>query len=219
MKLDRDTATVDDSREPAPRWTRFAPLSGMVFFLLLVASAVTSLETPSDYAPGTTVLSLFKAHESAAKISNLLAALSVVFLIFFASWLFTHLRGSGAGAPASAVFGGAVVVAVGGAARAGIGWALASGHDKLEPGAAQALHVVFTSHYPAVVGIATFMFAACLSILRTGAFPRWLGWAALPIALVAIAPPTLIPLIGTGVWIAAASIVMSVRGGHVRNAA
>lgn len=118
----------------------------------------------------------------------------------------------GAGALASAVFGGAVILAVGGAARAGIGWALATGHNNLEPGAAQALNVVFASHYPAIIGIAVFMFAAWLSNMRTGALPAWLGWAALPIALLAVAPPSLVPLIGAGVWIAVAGIVMTMRG-------
>ncbi|HEX2112526.1 MAG TPA: hypothetical protein VHF67_13345 [Gaiellaceae bacterium] len=52
------------------------------------------------------------------------------------------------------------------------------------------------------------MFAAWGAILRTRALSLWLGWAALPIAIAAVAPPTLIPLIGTGVWIAVASVVM-----------
>jgi hypothetical protein len=133
------------------------------------------------------VVSFFKAHQSAERISNLLGGLGPVCLVFFASWLRTHLRSRGAGALASAAFGGAVVLAVGGATRAGIGWALASGQDKLDPGAAQTLNVLFASHYPAVVGIAVFMFATWAAILGTEALPRLLGWAALPIGLIAIA--------------------------------
>ncbi|MBT2492264.1 DUF4386 family protein [Streptomyces sp. ISL-96] len=191
----------------------------MVFFVLLVASAVTAQETPEGDASGAKVLSFFKGHESATKASALLAGLGVVFLIFFASWLRTYLRSKGAGALAPAVFGGAVVIGIGGAARAGISWALASGHDKIDPSAAQALNLLHASHYPAIVGIAIFMFATWLSVLRTGALPRWLGWVALPIALIAIAPPTLIPLIGAGVWILVASIVMYVRSDQTGRAA
>jgi hypothetical protein len=105
------------------------------------------------------------------------------------------------------------VIAAGGAARAGIGWALADGHDSLGPSTAQALNVLFASHYPAIVGMAVFMFAAWGSILRTGALPLCLGWVALPIALAAVAPPSLVPLIATGLWIAAASVVMYRRAG------
>ena len=211
MSTSVSTGRIIDSNQRVSRWERFAPLSGVAFFLLLLISAVSGGETPSDYASGATVLSVFEAHADARKVSHLIGALAVVFLLFFASWLRDYLRGRGAGPLASALFGGAVVIAVGGAARAGIGWALASGHDKLDPAAAQALHVMFATHYPAVVGFAVFMFAAWASILRTGALPAWLGWAALPIALIAIAPPTLVPLIASSVWMAVAGIVLFVR--------
>ncbi|MDP8908414.1 MAG: hypothetical protein M3N47_04695 [Chloroflexota bacterium] len=201
-------ATADERAHHTSRWDRLAPLSGAAFFVLLLAHAISSGETPGNYASGSVVLSDFTAHESARKVSSLIEALAVVFLIFFASRLRAWLQARGADALASAVFGGAVVIAVGGATRAGIGWALASGHDSLEPSAAQALNVLHAGHYPAIVGMAIFMFAAWASILRTGALPSWLGWAALPIALAAVAPPSLFPLIATGLWIAVASVVM-----------
>jgi hypothetical protein len=208
------TATAVERAGHASRWDRLAPLSGAAFFVLLLVSSISGGKTPSDYASGSTVISDFTAHASAQKLSNLLAALAVVFLVLFAGRLRAWLRVGAADALASAVFGGAVVVAVGGAARAGIGWALASGHDSLQPGTAQALNVLFASHYPAIVGIAVFMFAAWASILRTGALPLWLGWAALPIAFAAVAPPSLFPLIATGLWMAAASVVMYRREGQ-----
>ncbi len=208
---DVEIAPQGERARHASRWDRLAPLSGAAFFVLLLVSAISSGETPGDYASGREVLSNFAAHESARKLSSLLEALAVVFLVLFAGRLRAWLQAGGADALASAVFGGAVVITVGGAARAGIGWALASGHDSFEPSTAQALHVLFATHYPAVVGMAIFMFAAWGAILRTGALPRWLGWAALPIALAAVAPPTLIPLIATGVWIAVASVVMYLR--------
>jgi hypothetical protein len=199
----------------ASRWDRLGPLSGAAFFVLLLVSSISAGETPGDYASGQAVLSHFTAQASAQKLSSLIEALGVVFLVLFASRLRAWLRAGGADALASAVFGGAVVIAVGGAARAGIGWALASGHDSLQPSTAQALNVLYASHYPAIVGMAIFMFAAWGSILRTGALPAWLGWAALLIALAAVAPPSLIPLIATGVWIAAASVVMFRRDSQV----
>jgi hypothetical protein len=214
MSVDVAIAAPAERSRHASQWGRLAPLSGAAFFVLLLVSSISGGKTPSDYASGATVLSDFRAHATAQKLSNLLAALGVVFLVLFAGRLRAWLRAGGADALASAVFGGAVVIAVGGAARAGIGWALASGHDSLLPSTAQALNVVFSSHYPAIVGIAVFMFAAWGAILRTGALPRWLGWAALPIAVVALAPPSLLPLIGAGLWMVAGSVVMYRRDGH-----
>ncbi|MGI8496618.1 MAG: hypothetical protein ACR2OG_03415, partial [Gemmatimonadaceae bacterium] len=198
--MDVDIAAPAERSRHVSRWDQLAALSGAAFFVLLLVSSISGGKTPGDYASGRAVLSDFTAHATAQKLSNLLAALSVVFLVLFASRLRAWLQAGGADALASAVFGGAVVLAAGGAARAGIGWALAAGHGSLEPSTAQALNVLFASHYPAIVGIAIFMFAAWGSILRTGALPPWLGWVALPIALAAVAPPSLFPLIATGLW-------------------
>ncbi|MDP9164493.1 MAG: hypothetical protein M3O32_00185 [Actinomycetota bacterium] len=176
-----------------------------------MGSAVLAGESPGETDSGVRVLSLFRTHAGAQKASNLLAALSVVFLLIFAALLRQRLLDRGAEWLSSVAFGGAVILAVGGAARAGIGWALATGHDHIEPAAAQALNVVFESHYPAITGIAVLMFAAWLSIVRSRALPLWLGWAALPIGLLAVAPPSLVPLIGAGVWIAVAGILMARR--------
>ena len=214
MDMAASAAPIVEADRRTSRWDRLAPLSGVAFFVLLAASAVAAGEPPSDYASGSTVLSFFNTHEGAEKASILLSGPGVVFLLFFASYLRDYLRERGAGQLATAVFGGAVVLAVGGAARAGIGWALASGHDKLDPSAAQALNAVLSGHYPAVTGIAIFMFAVWGSVLRTGALPAWLGWAALPIGAVAIAPPSLVPLIATGVWMTVAGIVIFVREGR-----
>jgi hypothetical protein len=87
--------TVDSEQRGS--WERFAPLSGVAFFLLFFVSAVLAQETPSEYASGATVLSFFEAHASATKASSLVAGLAVVFLLFFASWLRDYLRGRGAG--------------------------------------------------------------------------------------------------------------------------
>lgn len=212
-------ATSADRAAAPDAWTRLAPLSGVAFFGCLIAAAITSGSPPDDFSSGATVISFYQAHQGAQKISNLLAALSVVFVMCFASYLRGYLRRRGVDALASAVFGGLTILAVGGAARAGIGWELATGHAKLDPSAAQTLYALYSTHYPAVVGIAVFMFAVFIAVLRTSALPAWLGWLALPIGFIAIAPPTLIPLIGSGVWILVTSIVLYARGGRAVSSA
>ncbi|MCW2757865.1 MAG: hypothetical protein JWO46_1611 [Nocardioidaceae bacterium] len=210
MTTSRDTITIAAEQRPAAPLNRLAPLTGVAFFVLLMGAAIAAGPTPGAYDSGAKVLRIFAAHEGAERVSNLLDALGVVFLVFFAGILRAHLRQ--AGALATVAFGGLVVLATGGAARAGVGWALASGHDHLDPSTAQTLNVIFYGHYPAIVGIAIFMFAAWLAVLRTRALPLWLGWLALPIGLAAIAPPTLAPLIASGLWIAVAGVVVTVRG-------
>lgn len=79
------SSSTELSDQQVPPVNRFAPLSGVAFFVLLMASAVIAGETPGGMDSGARVHSLFKAHEGAEKVSNLLAALSVVFLVFFAA--------------------------------------------------------------------------------------------------------------------------------------
>ena len=204
------TSTLDAGHD-AIRYERLAPLSGAAFFVLLMASAISGGAVPDGDGSGASVLSFYGEHAGAAKLSNLLATLGCVFLVLFASRLRGLLRDAGAEALATAAFGGAIVLAVGGAARAGIGWALASDHAAIEPGAAQALNVLFASHYPAITGIAVLMLAAGIALLRTHALPAALGWTALAIGVLAVAPPTLAPLIACGLWLTVAAIVMTRR--------
>ncbi|MDQ6688601.1 MAG: hypothetical protein M3Z50_13555 [Actinomycetota bacterium] len=213
--MDIDLETGPTAADEGVRgWSRFAPLTGLAFFVLLMASAISAGQAPVAGDSGARVLQLFGAHPRVEKVSNLLAGLGVVFLVFFAAWFASELRRCGALSLAPAVFGGAVILAAGGAARAGIGWSLASGHTKISPAAAQALNELFYSHYPAIIGIAVFMFASWLAILQTRVVPVWLGWLALLIGLVAISPPTLAPLIASGVWISIVAVMMTVRAPH-----
>jgi hypothetical protein len=213
MTIDLDTESAAAGERPRG-WSRFAPLTGLAFFVLLMASAVSGGRTPEAGDSGARVLQLFAAHPGAVKVSSLLASSGVVFLVLFAAWFAAELRRRGALSTASAVLGGAVILAPGGAARAGIGWALASGHATFSPAAAQALNELFYSHYPAIIGIAVLMFASWLAILQTNVVPAWLGWLALVIGLVAIAPPTLAPLIACGAWISVVGVLMTVRAPH-----
>lgn len=218
MSVNVDVAAPAGRVREASHWERIAPLSGVAFFVLLMVAAVAVGKTPAEYASGASVISDFAADAGAVKVASLLEALGVVSLVLFASRLRSWLQAAGADALASAAFGGAIILAVGGAARAGIGWALASADGRLAPDSAQTLYVLFTTHYPAIVGIAVFMFAAAGAILRTGALPMWLGWIALPIGIAAVAPPSVFPLIAAGLWSAAAGVVMYLGDGQAARA-
>ena len=59
------------------RWSRLAPLSGVVFVVLVVASIVLSPKFPDNTASGTTVLSFYKAHAAQTQIADLLTAVAI----------------------------------------------------------------------------------------------------------------------------------------------
>src|SRR5438128_10029764 len=74
------------------RWSRLAPLTGIVFVGLLVATFAVGGSTPGVHATGLKVLSYYKAHHSRQMASAFLGAVGVVFLLFFAAALRTDLR-------------------------------------------------------------------------------------------------------------------------------
>lgn len=90
--MDSGIATTAERGGHTSHWDRLAPLSGAAFFVLLLASGISSGETPDNYASGSTVPSDFAAQDSARKVSSLLAALGVVFLVLFASRLRAWLQ-------------------------------------------------------------------------------------------------------------------------------
>jgi len=199
------------------KWTRLVPLTGTGFAVIMVLSAIIGKNPPDSDASGASVITFYGANQTNQNVSNLLGALAAGVFLFFVGWLRAHLRDEGAGGLAAVGFGGGVLLAAGGASRAGFGFALADGAGKLDPGAAQALNVVFNGFYPGAVGIAVFMIATGLAIMRTAALPRWLGLAAFPIGIIALTPIPLLALLGVVVWSLVTGVVMFARGNRARN--
>jgi hypothetical protein len=190
------------------RWSRYAPLTGVVFVGLLVAVFATSGSTPGVHSTGAHVISFYKAHHGEQIAGNVLGAVGVAFFLFFAATLRARLRRrEGGEALAALAFGGAVLLAVGGAAFSALGFALADARNTLDPSAAQALNVLINDFFfPLAVGTCVFMIGNWLAIVRTGALPKWLGWVALPIGIAALTPAGFIVFLVLLAW----SLIVSV---------
>jgi hypothetical protein len=110
-------------------------------------------------------------------------------------------------------FAGAVIVAVGAAIDGTIAFAIAEAADDIEPSSVQALQALWDNDFlPIALGGALFMLASGLSIVRHGALPKWLGWAAIVIFVAGFAGPAgfvAFPL--SGIWVLVVSILLSVR--------
>ena len=64
---------------------------------------------------------------------------------------------------------------------------------------------------PMAVGGMVFLLAAGLSIVRHGALPTWLGWAAIVIAVASITPAGFIAFLLAALWIAGVSVMLALR--------
>ena len=195
------------------RWGRYAPLTGVVFVGLLIATFATSGSTPGVHSTGAHVISFYKAHHGELMAGNVLGAVGVAFFLFFAASLRARLRrGEGGEALAALAFGGAVLLAVGGAAFSALGFALADARNTIDPSAAQALNVLINDFFfPLAVGTCVFMIGNWLAVVRTGALPKSLGWVALPIGIAALTPGGFVAFLVLMAWSLIVSVLLYLR--------
>jgi hypothetical protein len=202
----------------AGRWERLAPLTGVVFVVLVLVGFIPlGGDTPGSHASAQKVVDFYSKHTTREALAALAVALSVPFLVFFSSILHRALRAAGgSGRLATAAFGGGLLAAAGFAFAAAVHFALADAADKTSSaGAAQALNVLDNDTFiPFVAGLGTLLLGSGLATLRYGGLlPRWLGWAG---AIIGVA--IFIPFVGfvafglSGIWVVVASIVLYQRG-------
>jgi hypothetical protein len=86
---------------------------------------------------------------------------------------------------------------------------------KISPSAEQALNVLQNDLFPIIfVATAVFLFGYGLAISRMHALPRWFGWIAILLAVIAAVPPlSFIAFLGLPVWVLVVSVVVFWREG------
>lgn len=197
---------------------RLAPLTGVVFFVLLLVGALINGNSPDGKASGAKVLSYYGDHRNSVKVSGLLTVIAVFVGVIFYGLLRDHLRRHEASRGLTATaFGGVLLFAASGGLSAGTDWALTESPSHTSEAAAQALNLVNSdvTYGLMLAGLAVLFFCFGLAIVSGKLLPSWLGWVAFPLALVALIPPIgFAAFIGAGVWTLVVSIAMWMRLGR-----
>jgi hypothetical protein len=195
---------------------RWAPLTGVVFALLFFFGALISGNTPDSDASPQKVVSYYLGHRNGQHASFYLIAYSIVFGLFFAGALRAYLRARGSEDGLVAVgFAGMVVLGVSAAVVAGMSFAAADVPGKISPVAEQAVSVLSNDVFVGMlIGTCVFMIGFGLAIVRSAAvvLPRWLGWVALPLGVIAATPIGWFVLIfALPLWSLIVSVLMLIR--------
>jgi hypothetical protein len=188
---------------------RLAPLTGLLFLALVIASSIIGGEGPDADDSTQTVLD-FWADDDTQIASALLAGLAAVPLVWFGGSIRDHMR---AAAPASErlatlLFGGFVMVAVGVTAFSGFQLAAADTIGDVPPEVTQTLSVLYSDFFlPFAAGVLILFLAVGTAILRYRILPTWLGWGAF---LIVIGFIVFFPVGGilAAIWIATVSILL-----------
>jgi hypothetical protein len=191
------------------------PLTGLLFIALLFASFAVAGEPPEASEDVGEIVDHYADNKDAIIVSSFLFSGAAVSLVFFGGYL-RRVLGDAAG-PGSILPGlvltGASIVAVGGAIDATISLSLAEAADDIEPAAVQALQALWDNDFiPIAVGMLIFLISAGISVVRSGALPKWLGWAAIVLAVIGFTPIGFVAFLGTALWILIVSVMLAVRG-------
>lgn len=194
----------------------WVPLTGVGAVVLLIIGFVVSGEPPdlSD-SSAREIADFYKDNKDALFVGAALQAVSLTFLLFFAAHLSRMIRAlEGDGGLLSRVaFAGAVIFAAGGAFDATLTFTMAETADDISPASLQTLSALFSNDFvPLALGIQVFLLSVGLAAIRLGTLPKWLGWVAVLVAVLAITPIGFVSFMALGLWILVVSVLLTVRG-------
>lgn len=189
-----------------------APLTGVAFVALVIIGFSVAGEPPDAKSSPEEIVNFYVANTDSVRIGACLVAVAVLLFIFFANHLRRVLNAAGEAPLSATVLVGASVMAVGAAIDSTIQLAVAETADDIEPTSVQTLQALWDNDWlPIALGLLVFLISAGISILRTGALPRWLGWVALALAVLGFTPIGFAAFMGTAIWIVVVSVMLSVR--------
>jgi hypothetical protein len=190
---------------------RYAPLSGLLFVVLVIVAVIVGGESPDADDGLAKVVKYWNDNQDQAIVTSIIAAFSAIALLWFAGvWRATLTAAEGLPARlASTAFGGAIVGAMGWSALIAFNFAAADTADNVAPQTTQALSVLQADFFfPLTIGFSVFLLASGLAIVRGAILPSWTGWVALFLGVVAATPVGFFGILGMLIWIAVISIML-----------
>jgi hypothetical protein len=175
-----------------PNSSRWLALTGPLFTVVFVIVGFGLLgSTPGEKASAQKVVDYYSSHQGRATAAALLAPLGAAILVLFGSYLRARAREAGAtGVGPTVLIGGVVLWGSGLLIGSTFGLTLVSASDHKQLQVAQTANVLSNDAWlPFVAGIAVTMLGAGMTVLSTRILPRWLGWVALVVGVVALLGP------------------------------
>jgi hypothetical protein len=213
---------------------RYLPLTGVAAVVLIIAGLGAGGSTPNGRASEAKVVAFYGKHGTAQAVSGVLVSLGALMFLVFAATFSARLqrvRAEPSGASALCLVG-AGVLAVGLAILAGLSITLDDVAGHVGGSALQTLNVMANDAvfiFIITIGTSAFLIGAATAVLTTGVLPRWLGWLAILLALVAAIPSHILGgtldhigflgFAGLGVWTLIVGLLLTIRttrpGGEV----
>ena len=193
-----------------------APLTGVAFILIVVASIIiVGDEPPEAKDGGQEIIDFYTDKKDEVMIGGILGALAAVLLVYFFAYvnrLVTAAEQERKMLPTVALVG-AGIFATGVGIDTTLQFALAEAGDDIDPTAAQAIQAIWDNDFiPFIIGLSLMMSATGIGVLRTGVLPKWLGWVALFAGVFVFAGPigfAAMPI--SAIWVLVVSVMLTMR--------
>jgi hypothetical protein len=197
---------MKDSKE----W--LAPLTGVAFIAVaIIGFAVGGEPLDAKHSPNE-IVDWYVDNKDSVQIGALLAGLAGALFVFFAGYLRKVLRAAeGEGGVLSAVvFAGAIIFAVGLGIDSALSFAIAERADDINPIGVQTLQAFWDNDFlPLAMGLLLFLVSTGISIVRHGAFPKWLGWVTIVLGITTLTPAFFVGFIGAALLVLITSVMMA----------
>jgi hypothetical protein len=190
------------------------PLTGAAFIVVAIIGFIVGGEPKDATHPATEIVNWYIDNKNSVEVSAFIGVAATILLVFFGAYLRDVLRVAAGGADMLSLvsFIGVVVVAIGFSIDATISLAIAERADDIDPIAVQALQTLWDNDFiPIALGTLLFLWATGISVIRSGALPKWIGWIMLVLGVVGLTPLGFAAFIGTAVLILVISILLAVR--------
>jgi hypothetical protein len=191
------------------------PLAGVGFVVLGIIGFIVQGEPKSADDPVNEIVDFYLDNKDQIYVGQVIGVISGLLLIVFGAYLAKVLRAADEGAWPLALVPliGLVIMDVGFAIDGTILIALAETADDIEPTSVQTLQALWDNDFlPIALGGMIFLFSFGIAVVRSGALPRWLGWVAIALGVVALIPPIgFAAFIGIALLILIVSIMLAVR--------
>jgi len=191
------------------------PLCGVLFVVVaVVCFALTGEGKDPSENSAEEIASYYQDNDTENQLAAFLLGGAAILLLFFAGWLRSVLRaaeGEG-GSLASVSFGALLVIAAGLSVGATIHLALVDFVDDVDPTVTAAINTIDYSFFiPFAVGMSAFLLSLGIAAVRHGALPKWLGWAAIVLGIIAFTPAGFLGFLGGLVLIAVIGVIGIMR--------
>jgi hypothetical protein len=185
--------SIQISERDAPARWRWAAGLGIAFAVLYaLAFVVISGNQPSLTASPAHVVNFYNSHNHSSTVAAIAAVLAAVAFGFFAAGVQGIISATGDRSRqlATAVTIGAAVFSSGLLFMAAAETMLVDAAHHHQDQVAQVLNYVATDDFfPTIGGLAIFMLAAGIAVIRAAALPSWLGWVVTVVGGLALCGP------------------------------